>query len=67
MSRAAGLRQALRQIRQALEDLSEAKGALQDPADLAIWHELVPLAVLDDLEHRLGIQLAVVDDGKGTN
>ena len=65
MSRAAGLRQALRQIRRALEDLSEAKGALEDPADLVIWHELVPLAVLDDLEHRLGVQLAVVEDGKG--
>lgn len=67
MSRAAGLSQSVRQIRRAIEDLCGAKSSLEDPADVAIWHEFVPLAVLGDLEHRLASQLAAVENGKGQN
>jgi hypothetical protein len=63
--RAAGLSQAVQQIRRAIEDLCEAKWALEDPADVAIWHEFVPLAVLGDLEHRLAAQLAAIENREG--
>jgi hypothetical protein len=65
MSRAAGLSQAVRQVREAVEELCEAKWALEDPADVAIWHEFVPLAVLGDLHDRLAAQLAAIENGKG--
>jgi hypothetical protein len=65
MSRVEGLSQSLRQIRQAIQGLCEARWALEDSADVAIWYEFVPLAVLGDLEHRLAAQLAAIENREG--